>query len=127
MDIVDVFLEFYQKDFFDQSHLDTYGLPKFEFNVLVIKMLEWLQLEYRREQWIKEGRNTSLKPITLKMEFRWCQNLEFLIKQEEIFAHYFSMKGNKCDFSDEITEEEKREMRKKAYEGFKLSPENVHR
>ena len=56
-----------------------------DFTVAVIKLLEWLRLDYKREQWILEGRPVKLKPLKLKKEYSWSQVLEQLFMVYKLF------------------------------------------
>lgn len=85
------------------------------FNIVVIKLFEWIRLEYKREQWIIEGRPTSLKPLRLIDNYLWSQNLLELIKYEDLFKESFDIENGAVILKECLSEAEKSEIRKSVF------------
>ena len=66
----------------------------YELNVVVIEILSWLKLEHKRSVWIAEGRKNCLKPLAVDIKY------------------------GKFDFSDTVSEKEKKIAREKAYQNY---------
>ena len=94
-----------------------------ELNVVVIEILSWLKLEYKRELWQAEGRKTKLKPMTLNMQYPWCNLLKSLLNSKTVFSNVFFLAGNELRFKDDIDEKYRSDTRKKAYEQY--NPEKI--
>lgn len=115
MDIVDILLQYRENN--DTKLLIESDLI-FEhenLNVIVIEILAWLKLEYKRSMWIAEGKKTCLKPLKINMQYPWCSLLKQLVEEEKIFRDYFIIESENLYFSDYITEYEKEKAREKAY------------
>lgn len=87
-----------------------------DLHVVVIKILSWLRLEHKRTLWIAEGRKTCLKPLDIDMRYPWCVDLGILVDNEKLFHDTFSIKDGKLDFSDEVSEEDRKMAREKVYQ-----------
>lgn len=87
-----------------------------DLHVVVIKILSWLRLEHKRTLWIAEGRKTCLKPLDIDIRYPWCADLSILVDNEKLFHDTFSIKDGKFDFSDAVSEEERKMAREKAYQ-----------
>ena len=83
---------------------------------IITDVLAWLRLEYKRERWIAEGRKISMRPLSLDDNYPWCQVLKVLVEEEELFKNNFIITNNKFDFAPNITEEERKAVRKKVFE-----------
>ncbi len=118
MDIVNQLLKYRENS--DSKLLITSdtAIEQQNLNVIVIEILSWLKLEYKRGIWISEGKKTSFKPLKINMHYSWCIDLERLVTQEELFQKYFKIKNAEFDFRNEITERERAVLRKKAYENY---------
>ena len=86
----------------------------YELNVVVIEILSWLKLEHKRSVWIAEGRKNCLKPLAVDIKYPWCANLYKLVDNEKLFHENFSIKDGKFNFSDTVSEKEKKIAREKA-------------
>lgn len=118
MDIVDRMLQ-YMEVRQRKILLETeYQISSEELNIIVIKLLSWLKLEYKRENWIALGKKNSLKPLEIDERYPWCMNLRTLIETEKNFNDYFVLKEGKIDFSLNIEDEERRKMREKAFNNY---------
>lgn len=89
-----------------------------ELNVVVIKILSWLKLEYKRNIWMIEGKNKRFKPLEVDMKYPWCANLCKLVEKEKFFHDYFTIKNGKFDFSDTVSEEDKAIARKEVFQNY---------
>ncbi len=118
IDTVDLLLEYYENGASNglSSCLQEFS-PK-NIRVVVIEILDWLKLEYKRELWIKEGKKTSLKPLILNYNYTWCKNLREIVDKEVLFNQYFCIVNNEFDFSPNITEENRKRAREKAYDFY---------
>lgn len=90
----------------------------YELNIVVIEILSWLKLEHKRSIWIAEGRKNCLKPLTVNIKYPWCANLYKLVEREKLFHDNFSIKDGKFDFSNKVSEEEKKMAREKAFQNY---------
>lgn len=118
MSVVDELL-FYMKKQDKKILLATdMQISKFDLNVIVIEVLSWLKLQHKRTLWIAEGRKNCLKPLTVNIKYPWCANLYKLVEREKLFHDNFSIKDGKVDFSDTVSEEDRKMMREKAYQNY---------
>lgn len=92
------------------------------FNSACYELLSWLKLERKREIWISEGRKTTLKSLVLNPDYNWCNLLTLITNQEETFNEIFEIKDNKLNFKDNISDTQKSEIRKTAYELYNPEP-----
>lgn len=92
-------------------------------NVIVIEILSWLKLQYKRELWIAQGRKTKLKPMDLNYEFPWCNELESYINDNNTFGEHFIIIGKTMEFKDEIPLDYILTARKLAFELY--NPEKI--
>lgn len=90
-------------------------ISKDNLNVIVVKILSWLKLEYKKSLWIAEGKKTELKPLELKENYSWCADLKRFISGTKAFSAYFRVDENKVTFAQNIPIEEQNRLRKKAY------------
>lgn len=118
MDIVEVIFECYKKGTPSNMLNCLCGCSPKDIRVVMIEILNWLKLEYKRVIWIKEGRKTSLKPLMLNDSDVWCKKLREMVDKEDLFHQYFSINDNKFDFAPNITEEERMKARKKAFDYY---------
>lgn len=118
MNIIDELLYYLENK--DKEILITTDIQisNYELNVVVIKILLWLKLEYRRSIWISEGKKNCFKPLDVDNQYPWCANLYKLVDKEKLFHEYFSIKNGKFDFSDMISEEERAVAREKVYQNY---------
>ncbi len=85
--------------------------------VITIEILAWLKLEHKRTMWMAEGKKTCLKPFKLK-QCPWCLDLCRLVEKEREFQLYFNIENGYFNFSDNVTEVERKILRKKAFQNF---------
>ena len=116
MDIIDLMLQFRKNGSVNQ--LTTIEISKDNLNVIVVNILSWLKLEYKRSLWIADGKKTKLKPLELNENYSWCVDLKRLIEGTKVFNDYFCVDGNKVVFMKEIPMEEQNRLRKKAYYNY---------
>ena len=95
------------------SESDTIGSK--ELATIVRNIIDWLELEHKRTLWIQEDKKTRLKPMELRMQYPWCIALQELVVKEPLFSKYFSITGNKFDFLESISEDEKKRIREYVY------------
>ena len=77
-----------------------YNIEKENLNVIVLEILSWLKLEYKRCLWMNQGRKTCLKPLQLNMQYPWSRDLCILVEKEKLFHEYFRIKDRKFEISD---------------------------
>lgn len=118
IDIVDLLLEYYEKGTSNSLFCYLQGFSPKDIRVVVIEILSWLKLEHKRELWIKEGKKTRLKPLILNYDYTWCKNLREIVDKEILFNRYFCIVNNRFDFSPNITDENRKKARKKAYDFY---------
>ena len=53
--------------------------------------------------------------MELRMQYPWCIALQELVVKESLFSKYFSVIGNKFDFLESISEDEKKRIREYVY------------
>ncbi len=63
-------------------------------------------------------KKTSLKPLILNDDFTWCKNLKALVEKEDIFKANFKIINNMFDFSENISTDEKHNIREKAFKEY---------
>lgn len=123
-DICDILIDFEQKR---TCTYHLYEINKDEYLTIVLSLLSWMSLEHKREQWKKEGRLTCSKPMKLNLEYPWCQQLYTLIEKEDIFNNYFVVKKKAVYFSDNVSEEERQNLCKKAFDWDTSNRKNIAR
>ena len=87
-------------------------------NSVCHEVLSWLRLERKREIWIEEGRRTSLKPLEMKKEYKWCGLLEKMLMEDTVFSTYFEVINGYMTFKEEISAEMRCTIRTSAYEKY---------
>lgn len=118
IDIVDLLLEYYKEGRSNNLITDLQELSPKDIRVVVIEILSWLKLEYKRESWMREGKKKKLKPLPLNDNSIWCKNLKEIVKKELVFKQYFVIENNRLDFSPDIAEDVRRKARKKAFDYY---------
>lgn len=118
MDIVDSLLCYVETR--DRKLLITSDIeiePR-NLTVITVDILAWLKLEHKRTLWMGEGRKTCLKPFKLDMQCSWCLDLDRLVEKEREFQLYFKIENGYLNFSDNVTEEERKVLREKAFQNY---------
>ncbi len=107
MKTIDALLDYWK--YRDKSILITTDLDISidDLNVVVIKILSWLKLQYQRSSWIAEGRKTALKPLMVNTDYSWGTVLQKLVENESLFSDIFLLNDGKFDFSDTLSEDDK--------------------
>lgn len=118
MDIVDKLLTYRENNDTKLLNTSDTDIEQQNLNVIVIEILSWLKLEYKRGIWINQGKKTSFKPLKINSYYSWCVDLKRLVIQESVFKRYFKIENDDFDFRDAITESEREVLRKKAYEKY---------
>lgn len=118
MSMIDELLHYYETK--DRKILITTDLQisNADLHGVVVKILSWLRLEYKRTLWIAEGKKTCLKPLDIDIRYPWCANLSTLVDHEKRFHDSFSIKDGKFDFLDSVSEEDRRTAREKVYRNY---------
>lgn len=116
--MIDELLHYYQTK--DRKILITTDLQINNKNLhgVVVKILSWLRLEHKRTLWMAEGRKTCLKSLDINIQYPWCADLSTLVNKEKLFHDSFSIKDGKFDFSDEVSEEDRKVAREKVYRNY---------
>lgn len=116
MDIIDLMIEYRKDGSADQ--LAGAEICKDNLNGIIVNILSWLKLEYKRSLWLAQGKKTKLKPLELNEDYSWCIDLKKMIQNTKVFSKYFAADGNKVVFAKEIPIEEQNRLREKAYYSF---------
>lgn len=93
-------------------------ISKGDLSIVIIKILSWLKLEYKRSIWMSEGRKSVYKSLDINNDYPWCNNLRMLVENEKLFSDYFVIKDNKFDFADSVVEHERMLAREMVYNGY---------
>lgn len=93
-------------------------LSENDLNIIVIKILSWLKLEYKREIWRSEGKKVYNKPLEINKNYPWCMNLCMLVEKESLFHDYFVIIDGKFNFADSVKETDRKIAREKAYKNY---------
>jgi hypothetical protein len=80
-----------------------------EFRVISITILSWLK---------SQNRLLKKRPLRLNMQYPWCVNLSSWLEQDERLAKVLTISDNTCDFSDEVSETERKAIRIMVDEGY---------
>lgn len=118
MNIVDQLMNYRKHNNIKVLIKSDINIEQENLNVIVIEILAWLRLEHKRSIWMNEGKMTSLKPLKINMQYSWCVDLAKLVDKEEMFQKYFKIERGNLSFSDAITENEQKILRKKVYENY---------
>ena len=117
MNIVDKLLE-YMETKNQKNLLSKIEMSDYELNVVVVNILSWLKLEHKRSIWISQGKKNCHKALEVNMQYPWCVNLCKIVEKEKLFHDYFSIKDGKFDFSNEVSDEDKKIAREKVYQNY---------
>lgn len=117
MDIVDALLR-YMEDKDKKILIRNVQIRDYELTVVVVKILSWLKLEHKRSIWISQGKRNCFKSLEVDRRYPWCANLYRLVENEKLFQDCFLIMDSKFDFSDSVSEEDKRKAREKAYKNY---------
>lgn len=115
MDIVDKMVQYMETRNSSILLSNEFQMSIVDLTVVINKILWWLQLEHKRKLWISAGRKVTHKPLELNFKYPWCNDLKTLLEKEEKFSNYFTIKNEKFDFLDSISEEDKMSAWEKAY------------
>lgn len=88
------------------------------FYTMIIDLLSWLKLEYKRSQWKREKKYIKQKPLELNMDYTWCKILEKIVLNDERFAEFFKIEDGKFDFRESVSEEIRGQARKMVFENY---------
>lgn len=117
-DVIDRMLQYLNSMDKDAVLINNVQLSEKDLNVIIIKILSWLKLEYKRSIWISEGRKTCYKPLQIDTKYPWCANLCMLVEKESLFQNNFRIVDGKFDFANSVNEMERMLAREKAYKGY---------
>lgn len=120
MEIVDDFFTFLQNGKNEELLRNPQSITTQDLRIVVINILSWLRLEYKRSMWMKEGRKTKHKPLDIHSSGRWHENIRMLLETEEKFQKYFMINEHNFMFSDDIQEGEREKIREKVYNNYIL-------
>lgn len=118
MSMIDELLYYYETKYRKILITTDLQISNTDLHVVVIKILSWLRLEYKRTLWIAEGKKTCLKPLDIDIRYPWCANLSTLVDKEKLFHDSFSIKDGKFDFSDAVSVEDRTAAREKVYRNY---------
>ena len=117
MDIVDALLE-YKKIHNPKILVKECEYNIVDLNVMVTEILSWLKLERKREIWIEQGKKIKLRNMSVNLNYPWCLDLIRYTNEDTIFAQYFAISEGTLEFKNEISEEQKKALREKAYKNY---------
>lgn len=87
-------------------------------STIVMEIIAWLRLEQKRTIWMSEGRKTCFKSLKVNTSCSWYKDFIDIIEKENLFNECFSIREGWFDFSDEVSEDEKKEIRAYVYENY---------
>ena len=118
MSVIDNMLEYMESGDRDILITSALQISTFDLNVVVVKMLSWLKLEYKRCLWIAEGKKNTLKPLDISGPYSWCANIRLLIEKEEQFGECFAIYNESVEFSENVSEEKRTMFREKVHNAY---------
>lgn len=118
MDAIDKMLQYLNDMDKDAVLINNVQLSEKDLYVIIIKILSWLKLEYKRSIWIAEGKKTCYKPLQIDTKYPWCANLCMLVEKESLFRNNFLIVDGKFNFANSVNEMERMLAREKAYKGY---------
>ena len=95
---------------------NKYNIP--ECWGVCIHLFEWLKLEHKRYLWKQEGKPSSSKPLQLKPESEFARLIPDFVASDDVFRHTLKISNNQLYYSDEISENEIREITKAAFDYY---------
>lgn len=86
MTLIDKLLQYYETK--DRKILITTDLQisNADLHGVVVKILSWLRLEYKRTLWIDEGRKTCLKPLDIDIRYPWCPSTRSSARSNSVYG-----------------------------------------
>ena len=91
------------------------------FHVMVIDVLSWLKLGYKRELRKKEKSYIKHKPLDINLKYTWCQTLKDVTENDLRFSSFFCISDKAFDFKETISEQQRVQAMKFVYENFTLN------
>ncbi|SHK09824.1 hypothetical protein SAMN02745163_03219 [Clostridium cavendishii DSM 21758] len=85
-----------------------------QLRIVLINIIDWLKLEYKREI---QGKPS--KPLQLVAKYDWCNNIKTLVESDDIFAKTFSINENGLYYNKNLDNKTLSETRKISYEGYR--------
>lgn len=89
------------------------------FTVMVIDILAWLKLGYKRELRKKERKCVKHRPLHINLKYTWCRVLKDVTENGSRFSKYFFFKDKDFDFRETVPEQDRIEAMKLVYDSFK--------
>ena len=135
MNIVDRMLKFLETR--DPSLLvsdDTHDMDPLTLTSIVLDLMGWLRLEYKRSVWVEMGKKTCLKPLPLYTKYPCGRGLIRLVEEEPVFREMFQVitpekrwlvEDAALTFRETVPEEVRAELREEAFKKHKLSKREV--
>jgi hypothetical protein len=81
------------------------GFDRKDLRLLGMTLLSWLKMQHRfRKQ----------RPLPIDLEFSWCQDLKRLLDVWPELGALFELSGDKCDFRDGVSEQDRWRLREQA-------------
>ncbi len=96
-----------------------------EFNISVIKLFDWVRLEYKRDVWIASGKSVKHKNLKI-MKYSWCETLRKIVSEEPSFSRYFTINEDEISFSDSLTDSDRLEFCRKAVEEMVIVRQDLY-
>lgn len=120
-------------DFYKSKNIELFELINndntSEIFGAILQITNWLDLEYKRSQWIKQGKTVKHRPLELPLDLNidWVKTLIKLLYENELMNQYFEINGNLFNFKTNISEEEKDIIRKDIFDNIKVEPHYYRR
>lgn len=81
--------------------------------VVMINIVDWLKLEYKRET-----QKRPSKPLLLNYNYDWCNNVKILVESDYIFSQVFSVSEGRLYYNKCLDDNIIREARRLCFEEF---------
>ena len=115
-------------EFYSTKDINALGLSNNDYSNemfgVVLHIIEWLRLEYKRSQWIAQGKTVIHRPLELPSDLNigWVKAMIILINENELMNQYFEVINNQLNFKSNISEEEKDTIRKEISDNVTFEP-----
>lgn len=87
-------------------------------SIVLMKILTWLRLEYKRYVLNQTRKYVISKSLQLNPEYQWTSNIIWLVNNNTHFQKFFSITGNSLIINPDIGEDEKLKALKVVFDNF---------
>jgi len=102
--LVDEMVKFAMGDSNNLSSFVEMDTSSIVFKSMIYEILDWMKLEYKRTEWMKQGKKDMRKPLTLS-NYPWCDLLIATCESCKAFKDIFIVNDRKFMFSSDVIEE----------------------